>query len=57
MMKLESAIDRCLDRCNLAGDECDIIHYMNQYKAIRQLPEDQYDKIYDEIAERLGFHR
>lgn len=57
MMKLENAIDRCFDRCNLAGSDCDIIYYMYQYKAIRELPEEQFDEVYETIAEGLGFHR
>lgn len=56
-MKLDKAIDKCFDRCNLAGSDCDIIFFMYQYKAIRELPEDQFDKVYDEIADRLGFFR
>lgn len=56
-MKLEKAIDRCFDRCNLAGSDCDIIYYMYQYKAIRELPEEQFDEVYETIAEGLGFHR
>lgn len=57
MMKLETAIDRCFDRCNLdANDEgLDIYKYMYQYKAIRDLPDDQFEAVYDEIASRLGF--
>lgn len=55
MMKLENAIDRCFDRCNLAGSDCDIIKYMYQYKAIRELPEEEFDKVYEDLADRLGF--
>ena len=56
-MTLEKAIDRCFDRCNLDGSDCDIIKYMYQYKAIRELPEKQFDEVYDELAFRLGFMR
>lgn len=57
MMKLETAIQRCFDRCNLDpdGDSVDIYKYMYQYKAIRDLPEDQFEALYDEISARLGF--
>ena len=55
MMKLETAIDRCIDRCNLAGSDVDIYKFMYQYKAIRDLPDDQFDKVYDRIARTLGF--
>ena len=56
-MKLATAIQRCFDRCNLAGEDVDIMKYMYQYKAIRDLPDEEFDKIYDEIAEALGFRR
>lgn len=55
-MKLETAIQRCIDRCNLVGEDVDIIKYMYQYKAIRELPDEDFDKVYDQIAEALGFH-
>ena len=54
-MKLEKAIQRCFDRCNLIGVECDVISIMYQYKAIRELPQEQFDAVYDEIVEGLGF--
>lgn len=59
MTKLEKAIQRCFDRCNLdpEGDGMDIYKYMYQYKAIRDLPEEEFDKVYDELAGRLGFRR
>lgn len=54
-MKLEKAIERCFDRCNLIGGDCDIVAVMYQYKALRELPEEDFDRAYNEIAERLGF--
>ena len=59
MMKLETAIQRCFDRCNLdpEGESVDIMKYMYQYKAIRDLPDEQFDQVYEEIAEALGFCR
>ena len=56
-MKLEKAIERCFDRCNLAGTDCDIIYFMYQYKAIRDLPPQEFDRVYDQLATRLGFMR
>lgn len=56
-MKVDTAIERCFDRCNLAGSDCDIIAVMYKYKAIRELPDAEFDKVYDEIADRLGFTR
>lgn len=43
-MKLDTAIERCIDRCNLIGEDVDIQKYMYQYKAIRNLPDDQFDE-------------
>ena len=56
-MKLEKAIERCFDRCNLAGTDCDIIYFMYQYKAIRDLPPQEFDRVYDQLATGLGFMR
>lgn len=53
-MKLDKAIDKCFDKCNLIGEEVDIFEVMMKYKAIRDVP-DQWDAIYDDIAFRLGF--
>lgn len=56
MMTKEKAIERAFDRCNLIGEEVDILSVMYQYKALRELPEEEQDRIYDDIADRLGFH-
>lgn len=57
MMTKEKAIERVFDRCNLIGENVDILEIMYKYKAIRDLPEDEIDRIYDDIADRLGFHQ
>ena len=59
MMKLDTAIQRCFDRCNLDpdGESVDIYKYMYQYKAIRELPDEDFEKVFDEISEGLGFCR
>lgn len=57
MMKLEKAIQRAFDRCNLIGEDVDIYQILYSYKAIAQLPEEKIDEIYDDIAEGLGFTR
>lgn len=57
MMKLEQAKARAFDRLNLEGADCDIYRVLYSYKAIRQLPDAEIDRIYDELAERLGFYR
>ena len=55
MMSLETAIQRATDMANCSGDDVsiDIYKFMNRYKAIRELPDDQYEAIYDEISFRL----
>lgn len=55
MLSLEKAKQRAFDRCNLEGENCEIYGVLYQYKAIRELPQNEIDKIYDEIAESLGF--
>jgi len=59
MMSLNTAIQRCFDRCNLdpSGESVDIYKYMYQYKAIRELPDDEFERVFDEISEGLGFNR
>lgn len=54
-MKLENAIERAIDRCNLIGDGCDVWAIMYQYKAIRDLSSEQQDEVYDHIVTVLGF--
>lgn len=54
-MTKEKAIEKVFDRCNLIGEDVDILSIMYKYKAIRELPEEEIDRIYDEIADRLGF--
>ena len=58
-MKLQQAIEKCFDRCNLdSNDESmDIYKHMYRYKAIRELPDDEFEKVYDELSDRLGFSR
>lgn len=54
-MKLEKAIQRAFDRCNLIGYDCDIYKVLYSYKAIRELPQEQIDELYEEFAKGLGF--
>ncbi len=55
MTKLERAIQRAFDKCNLIGETVDIYEVLYSYKTIAQLPDEEIDKIYDTIAEGLGF--
>lgn len=57
MITLEKAKQRAFDRCNLIDGDIDIYKVIYQYKAIRELPDEEIDKVYDEIAERLGFYK
>lgn len=54
-MTLEQAIDRAIDKCNLIGEECDIYSVIYRYKAIRELPDNEIENVYDTIAKTLGF--
>lgn len=54
-MKLENAIERATDKCNLIGEGCDVYKVLYGYKAIRELPQEDIDKIYDYIVKVLGF--
>lgn len=56
-MKKEKAIERAFDTCNLIGENVDILQVIYRYKALRELPDAEIDKIYDDIADRLGFHQ
>lgn len=54
-MKLEKAIQRAFDRCNLIGDNVDIYAVLYSYKAIAALDPAEIEKIYEDIADNLGF--
>ena len=54
-MKLETAIERAIDRVNLIGDECDVYSVLYSYKAIRELPAEEVEKIYDRVVKAVGF--
>lgn len=54
-MKLKKAIERAFDRCNLIGIDCNIYEVLYSYKAIRELPQEQIDELYEEFAKGLGF--
>lgn len=56
-MTKEQAIERAFNRCNMIGENVDILSILYKYKAIRDLPDDEIDQIYDDIADRLGFHQ
>lgn len=57
MMSLEKAIQRIIDRITMDGDEesTEIYKYMYQYKAIRDLPAERFEEVYDEISAACGW--
>lgn len=55
MTRLEKAIERAFDRCNLIGEDCDIYGVLYAYKAIRELPDAEVEQIYENFAKGLGF--
>lgn len=56
MYSLEQAKQRAFDRCNREGEDCQIYNILYQYKAIRELPDEMIEEIYDDIAYGLGFY-
>lgn len=53
MLKLEQAVQRCFDRCNLIGESVDIWHEMQKFKAIAMQPDDVQEEIYTDISTGL----
>lgn len=56
-MTVWNASERIFHKCNLIGEDCDVIAVMMKYRAVRELPEKEFDELYDYIVERLGFTR
>lgn len=57
MMTLEKAKERAFDRITTMGESADIYKVLYSYKAIRELPDEEIDKIYDWIVRGQGFTR
>lgn len=55
MITKEKAIERAIDSCNLIGEDCDVYSVLYRYKAIRECPDEEIDKIYDLVTKSLGF--
>lgn len=55
----EQAIQAIVDLVNIMGkdESTDIWKLMNIYASIRELPDDEKDKAYEEIAKACGFMR
>ena len=56
-LTLEQAVERAFDKCNLIGEDCDIYEVIYKYKVIYEQPEEVIDKIYNDLAFRLGYMR
>ena len=60
MLTVKEAKQRAFDRCNLQNcywGDIDIYKEMYKYKALRELPENEFEAVYNELAVRLGFCR
>ena len=61
MMTKAAAIERAFDRANLQaeidGESVEIYRIMYQYKALRDLPDQEFDQVYEDLSRRLGFWR
>lgn len=53
----QKTIDRIFDLCNLEGEDCEIYNVMYRFKSVRNLPEQEFEELYDDLAFRLGFMR
>lgn len=58
MASIDSIIQKCVDKINMSedGENVDIYKYMMRYKAIREMPYEEQDRVYDEIANVLGYN-
>lgn len=55
-MRVETAIEKAFNKANLIGEDVDLWGVIYSYKVLRELPENEIEKIYDDLADRLGFH-
>lgn len=51
----KQAVEKCFHRCNLIGEDVDIYKEMNRYKVLRDASSTMREKVYEDIAFRLGF--
>ena len=54
-MSLEKAKEKAFDRVTMLGESADIYRILYSYKAIRELPDPEVDKIYEWICKGQGF--
>lgn len=56
-MSKEKALEKAFNRANLEGEGVDLYEIIYSYKALRELPDDEIERIYDQMAKGLGFMR
>lgn len=56
-MSKDKAIERAFDKANLAGEGVDLYKIIYSYKVLRELPDEEIEEIYDNMAKGLGFMR
>jgi len=54
-MTVEKAKQKAFDKANLIGEDVDLWKLIYSYKALRELPDEEQEKIYNELADGLGF--
>lgn len=47
-------LENCFAACNLQGEDADIWEHMSHYYLISSLPDEDRDRVYDWIADRMG---
>ena len=55
-MTKEQAIEKVFDKANLIGIDANLYALMNAYKVLRLLPDTEYEQVYEDLVERLGFN-
>lgn len=53
---IERAYDKAFRKANLIGEDCDLWKVIYSYKIFREMPEEEVEKIYDQLSEQLGFN-
>lgn len=55
-LTIQQAIEKAYNKANLNSEDDDCIDIaINKYKVLRELSEEEKEKVYEEISKRLGF--
>ena len=55
-LTVEQAIERAFNNCNLSENESiNIYEEIRKFNVLKELPKEEIEIIYNQIAERLGF--